>query len=72
MVTDNDDGTYSVAFELSDAGSHQFYISIGEESVRGSPYVISLAQSVAPPPPIIRSQQQVDNTSKCALIYVCS
>ncbi|XP_062514104.1 uncharacterized protein LOC134189751 isoform X2 [Corticium candelabrum] len=53
MITDNGDGTYSVAFELSDAGSHQFHISIGEESVHGSPYVIPLAQSAPPPPPII-------------------
>ena len=60
MITDNGDGTYSVAFELSDAGSHQFHISIGEESVHGSPYVIPLAQSAPPPPPIIRSQQQAD------------
>ncbi|XP_062514434.1 uncharacterized protein LOC134190038 isoform X2 [Corticium candelabrum] len=53
MIRDNRDGTYSVAFELSNPGSHQFHISIARESVHGSPYVIPLQPFFAPAPPII-------------------
>ena len=62
MITDNGDGTYFVAFELSMAGKHQFHISVDKESVHGSPYVIPLDKSLAPLPPIIRSQQQAENS----------
>ena len=62
MIADNGDGTYSVVFELSNAGSHQFYITIAKMSVQGSPYVIHLEQSVAPPPPVIRLEQQAGNS----------
>ncbi|XP_062514122.1 uncharacterized protein LOC134189767 [Corticium candelabrum] len=53
IIADNMDGTYSVAFELANVGSHQFHILIGEKPVRGSPCAVPLQQFVAPAPPVI-------------------
>ena len=70
MIRDNRDGTYSVAFELSNPGSHQFHISIARESVHGSPYVIPLQPFFAPAPPIIRSHKQAEISNECTYTSV--
>lgn len=53
-VTDGHNGTYAVAFELKEAGTHKFHVTISGQAIQDSPYVVSLKGSSPPAPPIVR------------------
>jgi ankyrin repeat protein/Mg-chelatase subunit ChlD len=56
-VSDGRNGVYAVAYQLEDAGLHDFHILIAGEPIYKSPYRIQLAGYSAPPPTIISSTQ---------------
>ena len=56
---DSGNGTYAIAYQLEEAGSHRFHITISGEPIQGSPYSVALEGSRAPPPSMIRLPLQV-------------
>ena len=58
-LKDGNNGTYAVAYELQEAGSHDFHITISGTPIQSSPYSVKLKGSAAPAPSLIRFRRSV-------------
>jgi len=67
-VLDNNDGTYNLSYIPQTAGNYQLDVKLGEESIKDTPLVVSVAPGAADPLNFSWSEFETDKSGKRVLV----